>query len=169
MIRIRPEDMGQSVFDRIGKQWMLVTARAGGAVNTMTASWGGLGILWNRPVAFIFVRPQRYTYEFLENSDRFTLSFLPESQRAALNLCGSKSGRDLDKIAAAGLTLRETKEGCPAFAQSELTLVCEKLYVQDLQGCGFQRPELLKQFYPQNDLHRMYVGEILGVEREDRP
>ena len=93
----------EDVFRLIGKEWMLITAGNIQHFNTMTASWGGLGWLWNKPVAFIFVRPERYTYEFIESGGRITLSFLPEAFKPVLNLCGSKSGREIDKIKETGL------------------------------------------------------------------
>ena len=125
------------VFDRIGKQWMLITARgkneAGEEVaNTMTASWGGMGILWNRPVAFCFIRPQRYTYRLTEQAERFSLSFLGEQYRDALKLCGTKSGKELDKFAAAGITAADFN-GVPFIGEAELVLVCRKLYADDLK------------------------------------
>ena len=91
-------------FDKISKQWMLVTAGDGEASNTMTASWGGVGIMWGKPVATVYIRPQRYTKEFIDKNEYFTLSFLPEEYRKALSVCGSVSGRNVaDKWKEAGL------------------------------------------------------------------
>ena len=150
-------------FDLIGKEWMLITAadksQSGTkAVNAMTASWGGLGILWNRPVAFVFIRPQRYTYSLVEESDRFSLCFLGEEYRDALRLCGTKSGRDIDKLAACGLNT-QTEGDLPYIAESRLVLCCRKLYAADLEQAGFLLPELLDN-YKTGDFHRMYVVEI---------
>ena len=94
----------EDALNLIGKQWMLVTAGTSEKFNTMTASWGGLGWLWNKPVAFVFIRPERYTHGFIEASDCMTLSFYGEEYREALKICGTKSGRDIDKVAATGLT-----------------------------------------------------------------
>ena len=160
-IEIAPEQWQDNVFDRIGRGWMLVTAGDQTACNTMTASWGGVGVLWNRPVAFAFVRPSRYTYEFMERADAYSLTFAGEEHRAALQLCGSKSGRDMDKIAAAGLT-PIFDEAAPYFAQGEIVLLCRKLYVQDLDPRGFLDPAIEKQ-YPNGDYHRVYVGEITKI------
>lgn len=102
---LKPEEWNESVFRKVGKQWMLVTAEKEGKVNTMTASWGGLGILWGKPVAFVFIRPQRYTKEFVDQADRMSLSFLGEEYRKELSYLGTVSGRDEDKIAKAGLTV----------------------------------------------------------------
>ena len=160
-IEIAPERWADNVFDRIGRGWMLVTAGERDALNTMTASWGGVGVLWNRPVAFTFVRPSRYTYEFIERADAYSLSFPGEAHRAALQLCGSKSGRDVDKIAAAGLT-PIYDEVAPYFAEAEIALICRKLYTQDLDPARFLDPAIERQ-YANGDYHRVYVGEIVKV------
>ena len=151
------------VFDRIGKDWMLITAcgkneKGEDAVNTMTASWGGMGFLWNRPVAFCFVRPQRYTCRFIEQSERFSLSFFDEKHRAALRVCGTKSGRDSDKWQETGLT-PVIRGGVPLVAEARLNLVCRKLYVDTLKREGFLLPCLLEN-YKAEDFHRVYVVEI---------
>ena len=112
----------ENAFDLISKQWMLVTAGNGEKFNTMTASWGGLGFLWNKPVAFVFIRPERYTHEFVEANERLTLSFYTEEWRKALQLCGTKSGRDTNKIAATGLTPVELESGAITFEEARLTL-----------------------------------------------
>ncbi len=159
---IDPKAMTANPFALIGDQWMLVTAGKPGKVNTMTASWGGLGVLWGRPVATIYIRPSRYTYGFLEQEGVFTLSFLPESQREALRLCGSKSGRDIDKVKACGFTPIEDETGAVYFEQAELVLVCKKLYYQDILPEHFLDPSIAKD-YPNGDYHRLYIGEILRV------
>lgn len=160
--RIDPKQTEENVFRRIGDDWMLVTAGNRAGFNTMTASWGTLGVLWNRPVAMIFLRPQRYTREFLETSDGFTLSFFPEGYRKTLALCGSKSGRDSDKVREAGLTPVFSEEGRVFFAQAERVLLCKKLYYQDLDPAHFLDPAV-SEFYPGGDYHRMYAGEITGI------
>ena len=159
---IKASDMQGNVFQKIGQQWMLVTAGSPSDYNTMTASWGTMGILWGKPVAFCFVRPQRYTYQFMEKNEFFTLSFLPENYREALNICGTKSGREIDKAKETGLTVIDV-EGTAAFAQAELILLCRKAYSQDIEKSRFILTELDKQCYPQEDYHRMYVGEIVSV------
>ena len=162
---ISPQAM-DGVFDKIGKQWMLITAKGKDAsgkpvTNTMTASWGGMGILWNRPVAFCFIRPQRYTIGLTEQSGRFSLSFLGEKYREALRLCGTKSGKDMNKFEAAGITSAEF-EGVPFVAEAELALICRKLYADDLKKQCFLVPELLSN-YKEDDFHRIYVVEIEAV------
>ena len=157
---ITPQQMEGNPFVRIGDQWMLITAGNSEKANTMTASWGGLGVLWNKAVCFAFVRPTRYTYEFLEQEDCFTLTFFGEEYRQALKLCGTVSGRDTDKIADAALTLRTDAEA-PYFDEAELVLVCRKVAVQDINPDGFFDPAIQEMY--NNDYHRVYIGEIIWV------
>jgi flavin reductase (DIM6/NTAB) family NADH-FMN oxidoreductase RutF len=143
---------------------MLVTAGNSEKFNTMTANWGGAGYLWNRPVVFIFVRPERYTYGFIENSDGFTLSFFDEKYHDALNLCGSKSGRDCNKVAEAGLTPFFTEAGNPAFTEAGLVIECRKLYASRLTKDAFIDSEPLKTHYSTGgNLHKLYSAEIVRV------
>lgn len=150
-------------FGIIGKEWMLITAGTPGRFNTMTASWGGLGWLWNRPVAFIFVRPERYTHQFIDGNDRLTLSFLGESHRKALSLCGTLSGRDCDKVAQAGLTPVPVSDGCVTFSQARLAVVGRKLYRTEMRPEEFLDQEALARWYgPQaGGFHTVYV---IGIE-----
>ena len=120
-ITISPYEMEGNPFQMIDKQWMLITAGNEEKANTMTASWGGLGVLWFKPVSFAFVRPTRYTYEFIEREDGYSLCFFDESYRNALKVCGTVSGRDRDKIAECGLTLRY-EDGIPYFDEAETVL-----------------------------------------------
>lgn len=148
-----------NVFDLIGKKWMLVTAGNQENFNTMTASWGSLGVLWNKNVSFIFIRPQRYTFEFIEKSDYYTLSFFGEDYKKALSFCGSHSGRNIDKSKQAGLVPVFDKEA-PYFEQAEIVLVCKKLYAQFIEPSCFYDKSLDKN-YENGDYHKMFVGEIL--------
>ena len=157
-----PEAISDNVFHMIGDEWMLITAGDRNSCNTMTASWGSMGILWNKPVVHIFVRPQRYTYAFLEQQDMFTLSVFESVYRPQLQLCGTKSGRDLDKISACGFTVTETENGTPYFGEARLVFVCKKLYWHDIHPERFLDREL-KKHYPLDDYHREYIGEILDV------
>ena len=147
-----------SVFDR---QWALVTAGQEGHFNTMTISWGGLGTLWGKPVATVYVKPVRYTHDFLDQYDRFTVSFFPEAYKQALALLGSRSGRDGDKVAAAGLT-PVYLDGAVTFREASRTLVCRKIYRQDLDPAAI--PEEEKALYYQTEApHTMYIGQVLEV------
>ena len=123
---IDPKELTGNPFERIGSQWMLVTAGDQNRYNTMTASWGGLGVMWGKNVAYTVIRPQRYTYEFMESNDTYTLSFYGKEYKTALNFCGSKSGRDVDKAKETGLT-PVFSEAAPYFEQAEIVLVCRKL------------------------------------------
>ena len=156
----------ENAFDLISKQWMLVTAVNGEKFNTMTASWGGLGFLWNKPVAFVFIRPERYTHEFVEANERLTLSFYTEEWRKALQLCGTKSGRDTDKIAATGLTPVELESGAITFEEARLTLDCKKLFKADMKEADFVDKKVMEQWYndkPGGSLHSVYVVEIENI------
>ena len=157
---IEPKDLNGNVFEQIGSKWMLITAVKDGKANTMTASWGGMGIMWNKPVNFCVIRPVRYTYEFVEANDYYTLSFFPEKYRPALNLLGVKSGRDGDKIAESKLTLFDTDNDTVSFKEAEIIMVCKKLYYQDISPETFIDTSLDK-LYPKKDYHRMYFGEIV--------
>ena len=155
---VAPEQIDR-VFDRIGKDWMLISASDGERENTMTASWGCLGVLWNKPVAVCFIRPQRYTYPIVEASDHLTLSFFDGKYRDALTFCGKNSGRNGDKFKGAGLTRAYTESGVPYPAEASLVLVCRKLYADDLKKAAFIDSNLLSN-YTNNDFHRMYICEI---------
>lgn len=158
---LSPEELRDNPFSLIGKEWMLITAGDETACNTMTASWGGVGVLWNLPVAFAFVRPGRHTYSFLETHDTFSLSFLPEEYRDALRYCGSHSGRDGDKFSATGLSVHY-ENGTPCIEQARLVLVCRKLHVSDFSADQFVVDSPLTH-YKANDFHRQYIGEIINV------
>ena len=121
-------EINENAVKLIGKEWMLITAGNMENYNTMTASWGNIGFLWGKPVATIYVRPQRYTLEYIEREECFTLSFFPEQYRKALNICGTKSGRDTDKVKEAGLTPYSPSDGIVSFKEARLVMKCRKLY-----------------------------------------
>ena len=162
MFRSVPIDTtGDNPFKLIGSDWMLITAGPPEAFNTMTAAWGGLGVLWSKNVCFCFIRPQRYTYQFMEQSDAFTLSFFEEKYRKALQLCGSMSGREIDKAAEAGLTpVPGPLAGTTCFAEARMVIACRKIYFQDVNPQNFLDPGI-EQNYPAQDYHRMYIGEVM--------
>jgi len=161
-----------SPFERMDLQWMLITAgnveEDPGNWNTMTASWGGLGVLWSKDVAFIFIRPSRRTFGFTNDANIFTLSFFDETHRAALDLCGKKTGRDTDKAASAGLTPVFFEEGpakgAVSFMEARDILICKKIYTHDIIPANFC-DELIEKNYNGNDYHRMYIGEITGYKQ----
>ena len=158
--RIDPKNLKDNVFSLIGDQWMLVTAGTEEKCNTMTASWGGLGVLWGAPAATCYIRPQRYTKEFLDREEYFTLTFFNEEYRKALALCGSKSGRDVDKIKECGFTVRTADCGAPYFEQARLVLVCRKRFVQEMDPNRIPQ-DVKEKWYPDQDYHTMYIGEIV--------
>ncbi len=157
-----PEEIKDNPFKLIASDWMLITAGHKDSFNTMTASWGGLGHLWNKNVAFIFIRPNRYTYQFTEKNEYFTLCFFEEKYRNILNVCGSKSGRNFDKIKSTGLIPLETKEKNIYFEQARLVLECRKLYYDDIKP-QFMLDKKIESLYPKKDYHRLYIGEIINV------
>ena len=159
---IDPKQITKNPFAMIGDQWMLITAGNGEKCNTMTASWGGVGVLWQVPVATCYVRPQRYTKKFLDEQDTFTLTFFGEEHRDALKLCGTKSGRDVDKVKECGFTVKTAACGAPYFEEAELVLVCRKRYVQDFDPAAIPA-DVKEQQYPKQDYHTMYIGEIVEV------
>lgn len=159
--KIEPQDINQNPFTLIDDDWFLLSAGDLHAFNTMTASWGGLGILWNKPVVFCFVRPQRYTYKFMESNELFTMSFFDESYRNALSLCGKVSGRQTDKMKSTGLIPMESPKGSIFYEQAKLMLECRKLYYSDIIPEHFM-VEGIKSNYPKKDYHRMYIGEIIS-------
>lgn len=159
--KIKPKAISQNPFGLIDDDWFLLTAGTPQSFNTMTASWGGMGILWNKQVVFCFVRPQRYTFEFMETNDIFTMSFFNENYRAALNLCGKVSGRNVDKISETSLTPVKSPEGSLFFEESKLMFECRKIYFSDINPENFLL-EAIQKNYPKKDYHRMYIGEIIS-------
>jgi len=152
-------------FQSWDEQWFLLTAGdfESGDFNTMTVGWGGIGVMWSRPFVHVVVRPQRYTYTYMERFDTFTLAAFPRERREALQLLGTTSGRDSDKIAQAGLTpVASHHIAAPSFAEAELILECSKTYWDDLEPSQFLHAWIEKR-YPQQDYHRVYYGEVLAV------
>jgi flavin reductase (DIM6/NTAB) family NADH-FMN oxidoreductase RutF len=147
------------------KQSLLLTAGdfAGGRFNTMTVGWGSLGTMWGKPFVQVVVRPIRYTYEFMERYDTFTLCAFPEDYHEALQLLGTRSGRYVDKIAEVGLTpIASTRVAAPSFAEAELIIECRKIYWDDMDPAHFLDPDIERN-YPQKDYHRIYFGEIVAI------
>ena len=147
-------------FTTIGEEWMLITAGNEQKYNMMTASWGGLGVLWGKNVSSIYIRPQRYTLEFLDSSDYYSLSVFGKEYRSALAYCGAHSGRDVDKVKETGLTPVFNSEA-PFFEEAKLVLVCRKLYKQKLEPDCFSDISVNSHCYPENDHHFLFVGEIV--------
>ena len=159
-VEISPYEL-DNALKLIGKDWMLITVKDGNGANAMTASWGCMGVLWNKPVAVCFIRPQRYTYGLAENEERMSLAFFGEGYREALSLCGSKSGRDCDKLSLAGLTVSDV-DGVPVIDQASTVIIGKKLYADDLKEDNFVDKAMLDN-YKSKDFHRIYVLEIQKV------
>ena len=154
-------DLNINAFSQFDQKWALLTAGTKDNFNTMTISWGGMGTLWSRPVVTVYVKPIRYTYEFMEKNDYFTVSFFPEEYKGALGILGTKSGRDCDKVALSGLTPVEVKDSM-SFREAAITVVCKKIYHQDLDVS--QVPEDAKEHYYKHEAaHRMYIGEVVEI------
>lgn len=149
-------------FTKIGKEWALVTAGTKLNANTMTISWGGVGVLWGRNVAYIFIRDSRYTKEFIDENEFFSLTFLSEEYRDALNYCGSHSGRDVNKLENAALTL-STRHSIPYIDEGNLVFLCKKMSATKITEDSFLVPEIKEKWYKDGDMHTMYIGEIIEI------
>lgn len=160
MKKINIKELKESAVSLFDDRWALITAGTENSYNTMTASWGALGELWNKDVCFCFIRPQRYTYEFTEKEDFFTVSFFSDEYKKALAFCGRNSGRDVDKAKETGLTPKAI-DGSMSFEQAEIVLLCKKLAFQDIKPEGFIDPTIDNTCYAAKDYHRMYIGEIV--------
>lgn len=160
--KISPEEIPGNAIKMISKDWMLITAGGKDKFNMMTASWGGFGVLYNRPVAICFVNPARYTYQLMESGDTYTLTFYTEAYRDALKYCGSKSGRDEDKVAGSGLEPIQMDSGAMAFKQAWMVIECKKLLSQSLSPDAIADPAEKAKRAAQ-PMHKMYIGEILNV------
>jgi flavin reductase (DIM6/NTAB) family NADH-FMN oxidoreductase RutF len=159
---IQARHIKENVFKLIGKDWMLITAGNMENYNMMTASWGGFGILWELKVCFCFIRPTRYTYDFMEKVKYFTICFFDEEYRDVLNFCGTKSGKDVDKMSYEKLTPQPGNMENVFFKESRMFVECRKIYFQDINPEHFLEPEIDKN-YPSKDYHRLYIGEIIKV------
>lgn len=151
----------ENVFKLIGSDWMLITAGDIKNFNTMTASWGGFGVLWNKNVAFCFVRPTRHTYSFMENAGFFTLCFFDVKYKDILTFCGTHSGRNVNKIEKTGLLPAETVSGNIYFKDARIVIECRKIYFQDINPKNFLNASIGDN-YPEKDYHKMYIGEIVS-------
>lgn len=163
--RIVPSELNIRPHHLWSEKWLLLASGdfQAGRYNAMTVGWGSIGTMWMMPFVQVVVRPGRYTFQLLEESDSFTLCAFPDTCRQALQIMGSKSGRDMDKIAAAGLTpVASTEVAAPGFDEAELIIECRKIYWQDLNPQHFLAP-YIKDNYPKQDYHRIYFGSIAAV------
>ena len=153
-------DLDKSFSELIGKRYALVTASSDGELNMMTASWGSMGIMWNKNIVNMVVRPSRHTYKLLCNNDYFTLNFLAEGNDEIYKFCGTKSGRDYNKATETGLIPVELDNSVFAFDKSEYVFVCKKLYAQPMSRDYFINSDYGKKTYPDDDIHTMFIAEI---------
>ena len=163
---VKAEELNKNPFQTIGKEWLLITAGNEEKCNTMTASWGAMGVMWGKNAVTIYVRPQRYTKEFVDREELFTISVLPEQYRKALNYCGTVSGREEDKIQKAGLTPYYI-EGTAAIQEADLILVCRKMYHDTIKPECFDEKENDGKWYPEQDYHTMYIAEVVKALVEE--
>ena len=158
------KDIEDNLISMVADEWMLVTAGSHDSFNTMTASWGFFGEIWHKECAVTVVRPSRYTYEFLNSNDCFSLSFMGNN-RDVHKICGSKSGRDVDKVTQTGIT-PVFSDGTVYFEEARVVVICRKLYVSDILPEKFCDRECLES-YGGDNYHRAYVGEIVKVLIQD--
>jgi flavin reductase (DIM6/NTAB) family NADH-FMN oxidoreductase RutF len=159
--KVDVKTLNENVFHLLDNQWMLITAGRINSYNTMTASWGGFGILWDKPIAICFIRPHRHTFNFVNQAGYYTLSVLPHEFKKILNYCGKYSGRDVDKIKETGLLPIETDLKNISFEQARLIFECRKLYSDDLKPDQFISKDIIMHTYPRGDFHRFFIGEIV--------
>lgn len=159
---IEIKNLNMNPFTLIGDEWLLITAGTEGKFNTMTASWGGLGVFWGKNSATIYIRPSRYTKQFIDSNDTFTLSFFKEDYKKSLGICGSVSGRDVNKVEKANLTPIFNEENT-YFDEAKMVFVCKKMYHTDVKSENFDNPEYDATMYPDKDYHTIYISEILKV------
>lgn len=160
---INVKTLSCDVFQLFSEATPLVTAGSRESFNTMTIGWGGLGTLWGKPVCTVYVRPERYTYDFMEKSDYFTVSAFDASFSREMALCGRKSGRDTDKVKECNFTPCFAQGDAPYFAEAELVVVCKKLYAQDMTPDCLLEKDAVLPYYEKGGWHRMYIGEVVQV------
>jgi len=166
-MKLNPVDfntLNPEIFKVFDVQNALLTAGNQKTCNTMTIGWCQLGTLWSLPVCTVYVRPERYTYRFMENYDYFTVSVMPITERNTVAVCGTKSGREIDKIKECGLTVRYGKEEAPFFDEAEMVLVCKKIYVQDMELRCVKEGDKILPFYGKmggGGWHRAYIGQVV--------
>ncbi len=162
-MNISPKELNDNIFKLIADDWMLITAGNNDKVNTMTASFGGFGVLFFKNVAHIYVRPERYTFNFLEQESTFSLSFFNDNFKEKLKYCGRVSGKNEDKIKISGLKLLYSEDNTPYFEQAKITILCKKIYSQDISAENFIDKASYEKTYASGGMHRMYIGEITNI------
>ncbi len=167
---IKINNFNTNIFSQLDKNWMLLTAGDfhSNQFNTMTVSWGFMGTFWGKPMVIAGVRPQRHTLKFMEEFDTFTLCAFPEDCKEILSYCGSKSGRDVNKIAECGLTpICCDHVDAPTFKQAELTIECKKVYSDNIKGKNFIDKSIIESWYKERDFHQLFFGEVINIKGVD--
>lgn len=157
-------EFNTDIFAQFNNKWALLSAGSMEKHNTMTISWGGMGTLWGKPVVTVYVKPVRYTYQFINDNDYFTVSFYPDQYKKALSLMGKLSGRDVDKDRESGLTVRDLEKAV-TYREAEVTLLCKKIYFQDLDRANMPQ-KAVDMFYKVEEPHRMFIGEVVDIIRQ---
>ncbi len=161
------KDFKMAPFYDLDKKWALLSVGSKEKYNTMTISWGGFGTLWHKPIATVYVRKSRYTYEFLQKGDYFTISFFDEAYKKDLGILGSRSGRDGDKVSLTNLT-PEFLNNIPTFKEANLVIVCKRIFNQELDADRIPK-EYVDSFYKDEEIHEMFIGEVVDIiERKQR-
>ena len=154
-------ELPNKIFEIFDEGWPILTAGNKDSFNMMTISWGSLGTLWNKPVATVYVRTSRYTHDYMDENELFTISFYPEEYKKILGVMGSKSGRDIDKMGDSGLTPKAVS-GTMTFEEAEVTLVCRKLFRQELAVANIPE-DIAASLYAVDAPHDMYIGEVVDI------
>jgi flavin reductase (DIM6/NTAB) family NADH-FMN oxidoreductase RutF len=158
---IKVSEINENFIKNIGDEWMLITAGNKDNYNMMTASWGFAGVMWGEPMAIAAIRPQRYTIDFVKSQEYFTLSFYGDD-KSMHAVCGKVSGRDVNKTEKTGLTpIFDSDFDAPYFGEARLTLICKKVYFQDLDSSNFVDETIKSKWYPNEDYHTMFYGKIV--------
>lgn len=160
-------DLPRDIIGELSRNWALLSAGNSESFNMMTVSWGSFGFIWGSPALTVFVRPQRFTMSFMEKSQNFALSFFPPEFKESLALCGSKSGRNIDKLAQSKLNAWFTPSGTPAFKEAKLVIEAQKIYQQDIDLKSFIDESLPAKWYPGGDFHKAFTGRICGIWTKD--
>ena len=163
---IDPMTLDKNWFEGLHSEWALLSAGKPENFNTMVIGWGMFGPMWGIPVCEVVVRPQRYTFEFIEREETYSVAFFGNGYRKELGICGSKSGRDIDKMKETGFT-PIFEDGGIGYEEANLVLVCKKLYTTKFEKEKFLSPELPAKWYPEDDFHHVYYGQIIGAYQKE--
>lgn len=164
---IDPREIQVNPVKLFADDWMILSAgQRDSTMNMMTIAWGGLGELWGRPVATVYVSTSRYTYQFMEGNDYFTLTGFPQAYTSAMQFLGTQSGRKVDKVKGSGLTVQYTEAGNPIYKEANLAIECKKIYSAPFQPERMPKEQLKWHEDTNTGIHVMYIGEIVHAWRK---